>query len=170
VGRGLPSCNNGPCQVQHRLTRSFLPQHGGQQTLLLAKSENADSNGEFLHAFLVDRAGRVLWQEHGFGWEFYPVDEQFAIRFDQAHHVFFRAYVADNTYLYVLDVSRPSPRLLGPNGRNGKEGFANGEIVEDPGEAAFAIRQVADDCSPEADTCDLTETLFRWNGSAYAEA
>lgn len=173
AGGGTPDCN-GPCKVEHRLTRSFLPRYSGQQTLLLASSTEADAAGNFLHAFLVDAAGRVLWQEHGFGWSFQRVDGTFAVRFDDAGHVFWRAYVADATYLYVLHTTGPRPRLVGAPGREGTDGFANAEVVERAGEAAFRIRELVPDCpegyeDPE-ETCPTVKREFRWNGTAYVAA
>lgn len=171
VGQGAPTCN-GSCTVDHRLTRSFLPQYSGEQTLLLASSPESDARGNFLHAFLVDGQGRVLWEEHGFGWQWMPVDERFGIRFDEAGHVFFRYYVADFTYLTVLDTSTGNPRLVGSPGAEPADGFQLGEVVERPGQAAFDVRETLIDC-PEGDDVDYPEdcqdrdVLYRWNGQRY---
>ena len=172
-GSGTPDCN-GACKVENRLTRAFLPRYAGTQTLLLSSSTQEDENGNFLHAFLVDGQGRVLWQEHGFGWSFRRVDERFAIRFDDAGHVFFRTYVADFTYLYVLHTTGDEPRLVGPPDGEPTDGFQEGELVERPGEPAFRIRESVVDCPEDGDTpveaCPRNERTYRWDGTQYVEA
>ena len=171
VGSGIPDCN-GPCTVQHRLTRSFLPGYAGQQTLLLSGSAEEDANGNFLHAFLIDEQGRVLWEEHGFGWSFRRVDDKHAIRFDEAGHVFFRAYVADFTYLYVLHTTGTEPRLVGPPDGEPTDGFQDGQLLT--GEPAFGIRESVADCPEDGETpveaCPRTERTYRWDGTRYVRA
>ena len=171
VGNGLPNCN-GVCTVDSQLARSFLPQFGGEQTLLLASGSEPDESGGMLHAFLVDDQGRVLWEEHGFGFLWRPVDERFNIRWDEAGHTFFRAFVADFTYLYVLDTSTGTPRLVGSPDGTPDEGFQLGEVVTRPGQSAFDIRETLVDC-PEGDdvyspeTCTEYDVVRRWDGQRY---
>lgn len=171
VGQGQPSCN-GPCTVERRLSRSFLPQYSGEQTLLLASSTESDDRGNFLHAFLVDAQGAVLWEEHGFGWQWQPVDEQFGVRWDEAGHTFFRSYVADATYLYVLDTSTGTPRLVGSPEADAADGFQFGEVVERPGRAAFDVRETFIDCpegaDPLVDDCPQRDVVHRWDGQRYS--
>lgn len=172
VGQGRPDCN-GRCTIERRLTRSFLPKYSGGQTLLLASGQEPDDRGNMLHAFLIDGEGAVLWEEHGFGWEWQPVDERFGIRWDEAGHVFFRSYLADFTYLYVLDTSTSSPRLVGsPEGR-AADGFQLGEVIERPGQT-YDVRETLIDC-PEGEDVNVLEcpdhdVVYRWNGHEYVSA
>ena len=170
VGNGLPNCN-GACTVDSRLTRSFLPQFSGEQTLLLASGSEPDESGDMLHAFLVDDQGRVIWEERGFGFLWRPVDERFSIRWDDAGHTFFRSFVADFTYLYVLDTSTGRPRLIGSPDGTPDEGFQLGEIVERAGRAAFDVSETFIDCPEGADPtvveCPVREVVYRWNGQRY---
>lgn len=172
VGKGLPSCH-GPCTVHSRLARSFLPQYSGEQTLLLASGSD-DEQGDRLHAFLVDSQGRVLWEEHGFGWMWQPVDERFSIRWDEAGHTFFRSYVADFTYLYVLDTSTGSPRLLGSPDSSPADGFQIGEVLERQGQAAFDVQETFLDCVDDQDPllgeCPERTVTYRWNGGKYVRS
>jgi hypothetical protein len=170
VGRGQPSCD-GPCAIDRRLTRSFLPQYSGEQTLLLASGPESDELGNKLHAFLVDAQGRVLWEEHGFGWEWFPVDERFGVRWDEAGHTFFRSYVADYTYLYVLDTNTGTPRLVGSPEGAATDGFQLGEIVERPGQAAFDVQETLVECPGGEDViaeeCPHRDVTYSWDGQGY---
>jgi hypothetical protein len=172
VGTGRPECT-GPCVVEHRLTRSFLPSVDSEQTLLLARSEESDQDGNNLHAFLVDDDGLVLWEEHGFGWTWQRVDDRFAIRFDEAGNVFFRSYVADFTFLYVLHTGSGEPRLVGSPGRDPGDGFQGGQVDERPGRAAFDVLEQVVDCPPGEQTvleCPFHMERYRWNGEEYVRA
>ena len=156
------------------MSRSFLPQFSGEQTLLLASGPEPDESGGMLHAALVDSEGRLLWEEHGFGFTWLPVDEQFGIRWDEAGHTFFRYFVADFTYLTVLDTSTGTPRLVGSPDGAPSEGFQLGEIVERPGQVAFDIRETFIDCpegaDPLVDDCPERDVTYRWDGQRYVLA
>ena len=172
VGSGVPLCT-GPCKVENTLSRAFLPGFAGKQKLLLASSEQADDQGNNLHAFLVDVQGRVLWEEHGFGWMWRPVNDTFNIRFDEAGHVFFNAYVADHVYTYVLDVTTNRPRLLPAPGRDPLEGFQAAEVLAVSGQNSFDLEETLPDCPPGEDLsefeCPSRTVRYRWNGTAYRE-
>lgn len=172
VGRGQPDCN-GPCQIERRLTRAFLPDYPGDQTLLLASSNNPDEDGNLLHAFLVDGSGRVLWEEHGFGFQFLPVDDKFGVRFDESGHVFFRAFAADTTCLYVLYVDDGNPRLVGPPGRQGTPCFGEGLVEERPGAPSFAVTETLIECPLDYDgpysDCPTRDVIYEWRDDRYVE-
>lgn len=124
-----------------------------------------------LHAFLVDSEGRVLWEDHGLGWVWRPVDEQFSVRWDEAGHTFFRSYAADLTYLYVLDTSTGTPRLVGSPQSAPADGFQIGDVVERPGQASFDVEETFLDCADDDDItlgeCSERKVTYGWDGHSY---